>query len=109
MYIREDVVTNGDGRKRHWRMHRREKRIPLKCREQSAETKRIMTERRHRLWKILELTALELGKKIKAGEITVKEAVQAVIDRAKEVEPVITSYVTLDEAGAFAQADAALD
>ena len=54
---------------------------------------------------ILELTALELGKKIKAGEITVKEAVQAVIDRAKEVEPVINSYVTLDEAGAFAQAE----
>ena len=34
-----------------------------------------------------------------------KEAVQAVIDRAKEVEPVINSYVTLDEAGAFAQAE----
>ena len=50
---------------------------------------------------ILELTALELGKKIKAGEITVKEAVQAAIDRAKEAEPVINSYVTLDEAGAL--------
>ena len=49
--FREDVVTNGDGRKRHWRTHHREKKIPLKCREQSAETKRIMTERRHRLWK----------------------------------------------------------
>ena len=54
---------------------------------------------------ILELTALELGKKIKAGEITVREAVQAAIDRAKEAEPVINSYVTLDEAGAFAQAE----
>lgn len=54
---------------------------------------------------ILELTALELGKKIKAGEITVKEAVQAAIDRAKEAEPVINSYVTLDEAGALAQAE----
>ena len=55
--------------------------------------------------KILELTALELGKKIKAGEITVREAVQAAIDRAKEAEPVINSYVTLDEDGAFAQAE----
>ena len=54
---------------------------------------------------ILELTALELGKKIKAGEITVREAVQAALDRAKEAEPVINSYVTLDEAGAFAQAE----
>ena len=54
---------------------------------------------------ILELTALELGKKIKAGEITVKEAVQAAIDRAKEAEPVINSYVTLDEDGALAQAE----
>ena len=45
---------------------------------------------------ILELTALELGKKIKAGEITVREAVQAALDRAKEAEPVINSYVTLD-------------
>ena len=54
---------------------------------------------------ILELTALELGKKIKAGEITVREAVQAAIDRAKEAEPAINSYVTLDEEGAFAQAE----
>ena len=54
---------------------------------------------------ILELTALELGKKIKAGEITVREAVQAALDRAKEAEPVVNSYVTLDEAGALAQAE----
>ena len=54
---------------------------------------------------ILELTALELGKKIKAGEITVREAVQAALDRAKEAEPVVNSYVTLDEAGALAQVE----
>lgn len=54
---------------------------------------------------ILELTALELGKKIKAGEVTVKEAVQAAIDRAKEAEPAVNSYVTLDESGALAQAE----
>ena len=44
-------------------------------------------------------------KKIKAGEITVREAVQAALDRAKEAEPVVNSYVTLDEAGALAQAE----
>ena len=54
---------------------------------------------------ILELTALELGKKIKAGEVTVKEAVQAALDRAKESEPILNSYVTLDEEGAYAQAE----
>ena len=34
-----------------------------------------------------------------------REAVQAAIDRAKEAEPAINSYVTLDEEGAFAQAE----
>lgn len=54
---------------------------------------------------ILELTALELGRKISSGEIGVKEAVQASLERAKEAEPVLNSYVTLDEEGAYAQAD----
>ena len=49
--------------------------------------------------KISELTALQLGAKIRAGEITVKEAVQAALERAKAAEPVINSYVTLDELG----------
>ena len=48
---------------------------------------------------LLKLTALELGRKIKAGEVTVREAVRAVIEQAKEVEPTINSYVTLDEEG----------
>ena len=34
-----------------------------------------------------------------------REAVQAALDRAKEAEPVVNSYVTLDEAGALAQAE----
>ena len=55
--------------------------------------------------KILELTALELSEKIKAGEIKVKDAVKAALDRAKEAEPAINSYVTLDEEGAYAQAE----
>ena len=55
--------------------------------------------------KISELTALQLGAKIQGGEITVKEAVQAALERAKAAEPVINSYVTLDEEGAYAQAE----
>ena len=55
--------------------------------------------------KISELTALQLGAKIQGGEISVKEAVQAALERAKAAEPVINSYVTLDEEGAYAQAE----
>ena len=55
--------------------------------------------------KITELTALGLGAKIRAGEVTVKEAVQAALEQAKAAEPVINSYVTLDEEGAYAQAE----
>ena len=42
---------------------------------------------------LLELTALELSRKIKSGEITVKDGVEAVINRIKEAEPVIHSYI----------------
>lgn len=54
---------------------------------------------------ITDLTALQLSEKIKAGEIKVREAVQAVIERAQAAEPVINSYVTLDADGAYAQAE----
>lgn len=54
---------------------------------------------------ILSLTAVELGKKIKAKEISVVEATKAVLAQAKAVESVIHSYVTLDEEGALAQAE----
>lgn len=53
---------------------------------------------------ILDLTALELGKKIKAGEITSPEATEAVIKQIKAVEDQIHSYVTLDEEGAMKRA-----
>lgn len=46
------------------------------------------------------------GKKIKEKEVTVAEAVKAALARAKAVETDINSYVTLDEAGALAQAEA---
>ena len=53
---------------------------------------------------ILDLTALELGKKIKAGEITSPQATEAVIKQIKAVEDQIHSYVTLDEEGAMKRA-----
>lgn len=53
---------------------------------------------------ILDLTALELGKKIKAGEITSPQATEAVIKQIKTVEEQVHSYVTLDEEGAMKRA-----
>lgn len=53
---------------------------------------------------ILDLTALELGKKIKAGEITSLQATEAVIKQIKAVEAQVHSYVTLDEEGAMKRA-----
>lgn len=54
---------------------------------------------------ILSFTALELGKMIKEKQIAVSDAVKAVIERAKAVEPEINSYVILDEEGALKQAE----
>ena len=54
---------------------------------------------------ILNFTALELGKMIKEKQIAVSDAVKAVIERAKAIEPEINSYVTLDEEGALKQAE----
>ena len=47
--------------------------------------------------KITELTAVTLGKKIKAKEITVAEAVSAVLEQIEAVEGGVHAYVTLEE------------
>lgn len=54
---------------------------------------------------ILDLTAVELGKKIKEKEITVKEAVQAVLDRIEAAEPVVNSYITIEKERALQKAE----
>ena len=53
---------------------------------------------------ILDLTALELGKKIKAGEITSPQATVAVFKQIKAVEEEVHSYVTFDDVGAMKRA-----
>ena len=50
------------------------------------------------------LTAVELGKKIKAKEVTVKEAVLASLEQIKKHDDVINAYVTVDEEGALKRA-----
>ena len=47
--------------------------------------------------KITELTAVTLGKKIKAKEITVAEAVSAVLEQIEAVEGDVPAYVTLKD------------
>ena len=54
---------------------------------------------------ILSLTAVELGKKIKAKEISVVEAVKASIAQIEKVEKDVNSFVTLDKEGALKRAE----
>ena len=54
---------------------------------------------------VLDLTAVELGKKIKAKEITVVDAVKASLEQIKRLEPVVHAYVTVDEEGALKKAE----
>ncbi len=46
---------------------------------------------------ILELTALELGRRIKKREIGVEEAAKAALSQMRILEPVLNCYVTVDE------------
>ena len=54
---------------------------------------------------LMELTAVELGKKIKAKEVSVVEATQAVLDMIKQHDELYNCYVTVDEEGALKQAE----
>ncbi|MBO4862782.1 MAG: Asp-tRNA(Asn)/Glu-tRNA(Gln) amidotransferase subunit GatA [Eubacterium sp.] len=56
---------------------------------------------------ILTLSAVELGKKIAAGEITSVEATTAYLDRIEAVDKDINSYVTVDREGALNAAEEA--
>ena len=53
---------------------------------------------------ILSLTAVELGKKIKAGEISVEEAVKTSLAAIEKKEPLINSFVTVDGENALGRA-----
>lgn len=55
---------------------------------------------------ITELTAAALGKKIKAGELTAEDAVRAAYEKIRRLEPVLHSFITVDEENALSQAKA---
>ena len=54
---------------------------------------------------IRKLTALELGKKIRAGEIKVREAAEAYLDAAEEKDGKVNAYITLLREKALSRAD----
>lgn len=54
---------------------------------------------------LMDLTAVELGKKIKAKEVTVVDAVNAAIEQIEAVEKDVNSYVTVDKEGALKRAE----
>lgn len=51
------------------------------------------------------LTALELGKKIKAGEISVAEATKAALEQIQAVDGTVNAFVTVDAEGALKRAE----
>jgi aspartyl-tRNA(Asn)/glutamyl-tRNA(Gln) amidotransferase subunit A len=54
---------------------------------------------------IMSLTAVELGKKIKAKEISVVQATKAALDRINALEPDINAFVSYDADAALKQAE----
>ena len=46
------------------------------------------------------MSALELGKKIRAREISVLEATEAVLESVRRKEPAVNAFITVDEEGA---------
>ena len=54
---------------------------------------------------ITSMTAVEIGKKIKAKEITVADAVEAAIAQIERVEENVHSFVRIDKEGARKRAE----
>jgi aspartyl-tRNA(Asn)/glutamyl-tRNA(Gln) amidotransferase subunit A len=54
---------------------------------------------------LMELTAVELGKKIQAKEVSVKEAVQESLARTRALEGDVHAFVTVDEENALRKAE----
>lgn len=55
---------------------------------------------------LMKLTAVELGKKIKAGEVGAVDAAKACLDRIEKLDKEYNCFVTVDRDGALAQAEA---
>ena len=54
---------------------------------------------------LMNLTAVELGKKIKNKEVTAVQATQAALDAIRQKEKAVNSFVTVDEEKALQRAE----
>lgn len=54
---------------------------------------------------LMEMTAVQLGRKIREREVTAVEAAKAALDMIRERDTIYNCYVTVDEAGALRQAE----
>lgn len=46
---------------------------------------------------LMSMTALELGRKIQAGEVSATEAAQEALGQIRRLDPALNCYVTVDE------------
>ena len=90
--FREDVVTNGDNHEA----------MLANAPQQKEQNIRIGGNRKMDL---KGLTAVELGKKIQAKEVTVKEAVEACFAQIDRVEKEVNSFVSLQKEAALKRAE----
>ena len=54
--------------------------------------------------RLLDLTAVQLGRKIKEREVGVEEGVKACLDQIEKLKPALHAFVTIDKEGALRQA-----
>ena len=54
---------------------------------------------------LMQLTAVALGKKLRAGEVSVREAVEAAFAQIESVEDTVGSFVTTDKDAALRRAE----
>ena len=89
-------------------MHQNRKTVDLKC-QRRLEINQIAqiifyAAGMEIYMNIMSLTAVELGRKIKAKEISVEEAVTAALDAIEKKEKLVNSFVTVDREGALKRA-----
>ena len=91
--FREDVVVNGDDRENILKNAPEQKDGAFVVPQVFAGSLPMIRE--DIFMNLMSLTAVELGKKIKSGEVRVVDAVNAAFDQIEAVEKDINSYVTV--------------
>ena len=79
--------------------------VDLRFLRQSGKISGVQKVREENKMNLMSLTAVELGKKIRAKEVTVKEAVTEALDAIEKKEETLNSFVTVDREGALKRAE----